>query len=346
MIRVLHVGVGIRGGHWVDFVREHADFDAVGFVDVDQDALDRVATGVGGVATFTDLSDALGSVEADAVVIASPTSLHAEHARQAMEAGLVAFVEKPFAHDVAAAEDLLAASRDTGKPVMVAENYRFRPAERTVAKLVADGVVGPIDNATLVDRRNMPSHTEGPWLAKIEYPQLQEIAIHHFDSLRFMLGERPRAMMVRAWNPPRSDYAHGACTEGLLEFERTRVQYLGTLTSVRFAFSLTLEGEGGEIWTNRKQVFVRHGGSRFPKFVRNVPSPKGDAAKYPREGTTSLLNALRDLVVDGRVPETIGADNIWNVAMLEAGRRSDREGRRVRIEEVYAPASDGRNQAD
>ena len=339
MIRVLHVGVGIRGGHWVDFVGEHPDFEPVGLVDVDEEALAHAAGRVAGAATFTDLGQALAAVEADAVIIASPTSLHAPHARAAMEAGLAAFVEKPFAHDVAAAEQLLAVSRETGRPVMVAENYRFRPAERTVRKLIAEGAVGPIDNATLVDRRNMPSHTEGPWVAKMEYPQLQEIAIHHFDSLRYMLGERPTTVAVRAWNPPRSDYAHGACTEALLEFERARVQYLGTLTSGRFGFSLTIEGEGGEIWTNRKRVLVRKAGARFPKLVRNVDAPKGDAAKYPREGTTSLLNALRDLVLEGRDPETAGTDNIWNVAMVEAGKRSDREGRTVRVEEVYSPSA-------
>ena len=343
MIRVLHVGVGIRGGHWVDFIRDHGDFRAVGYVDVDREALDRAVAAGGSAETFTDLADALSRVEADAVVIASPTALHAEHARLAMESGLTAFVEKPFAADVAAARELIAAARRTGQQVMVAENYRFRPAERTVRKLVAEGTFGAIENVVLVDRRNMPSHTEGPWMAKIEYPQMQEIAIHHFDSLRYMLGQRPVSIAARAWNPPGSDYAHGACTEALVEFERTRVQYLGTLTSNRFAVSLTLEGEGGEIWTNRKQVFVRRGGSRIPKYVRNVKAPKGDGDKYPREGTTSLLNALRDLVREGRVPETTGTDNIWNVAMLEAGKRSDREGRAVRISEVYSPdAEDSR----
>ena len=37
------------------------------------------------------------------------------------------------------------------------------------------------------------------------------------------------------------------------------------------------------------------------------------------------------------MPETNGEDNIWNVAMVEAGKRSDREGRTVPIAELYAP---------
>jgi predicted dehydrogenase len=197
--------------------------------------------------------------------------------------------------------------------------------------------VGRIDSATLIDRRNMPSRTEGPWLATIEYPQLQEIAIHHFDSLRYWLGLPPTAITARAWNPPWSDYRHGASTEALIEFGGVRVQYVGTMLSHRFAFSLTIEGEEGIIWTDRKRVFWRKHGSRLPRPVRLVQTPPGDEAKYPREGTTSLLNSLRDAVTKGVVPETNGEDNIWNVAMVEAGKRSDREGRTVPIPELYTP---------
>ncbi len=336
MVRILQIGVGLRGGHWARFVREHHDFVPVAYVDPDAAGRERArALGDGAARVFEDLEEALDAVEADAALIASPSAFHAAHAMRALEAGLTVFVEKPFAETVESALEVLRVAESTGHVVMVGENYRFRPAERTVRALVEEGRVGAIDHATLVDRRHMPSGTEGPWLARIEYPQLQEIAIHHFDSLRFMLGERPAAITAHAWNPPSSDYRHGACTQALIEFERVRAQYLGTLTSGRFSFSLTLEGETGEIWTNRKWVFVRSAGARIPSFVRNVPAPKGDADKYPREGTTSLLDQLRDLVERGIPPETVGTDNIWNVAMVEAAKRSDRERRVVPIDEVY-----------
>ena len=95
---------------------------------------------------------------------------------------------------------------------MVAENYRYFPAERTVRVLIDAGRIGRIDCATLVDRRHMPSHTEGPWLASTDYPQLQEIAIHHFDSLRYFFQRQPSSITARVWNPPWSDYKHGANT--------------------------------------------------------------------------------------------------------------------------------------
>ncbi len=343
-IRILQVGVGIRGGHWAGFVDAHPDTTCVGFVDSRPDALAamRERFPADGREYYEDLGRALAEAGADAVLIASPSRLHAEHSCQALEAGLAVLVEKPLATSIEDAERVLETSRSTGKPVIVAENYRYWPSERTVRKMVLEGRIGDVDSATLIDRRRMPSHTEGPWLASIEYPQLQEIAVHHFDSLRAILGRRPVSLTAHAWNPPWSDYGHGAASEAFIDLEGVRVQYLGTMTSHRYSFSLWIEGEKGVLWTNRKYVAWRPAGSRFFRPVRRVSVPSGDEAKYPQGGTTSLLDALHDAVRTGALAETRGEDNIWNVAMLQAAKRSDQEGRTVRIEEVWpgAPAAD------
>lgn len=339
-IKILQVGVGIRGGHWTEIVRDYPDAICVGYVDPDPKALAR-ARAVGGEEPgyFTDLDEAIARAKPDAALIASPSIFHAEHAARALDAGLAVLVEKPLAPTVEDARRVLSRAAATGRPLVVAENYRYWPSERTVRHLIQEGRIGEVDSATLIDRRHMPSHTEGPWLRSIDYPQLQEVAVHHFDSLRSFFGVRPTSITAQVWNSPWSDYRHGANTQALLEFEGIRVQYLGTMTSHRFSFSLWVEGKEGLIWTNRQFVFVRSGSSRFFRPVRNVKVPPGDEAKYPRGGTTSLLNSLRDAVVSGRAAETSGDDNIWNIAMIEAGKRSDREGRKVRIEEVYDPSA-------
>jgi predicted dehydrogenase len=96
-------------------------------------------------------------------------------------------VEKPFALTVADASRVLARAEALGRRSWSRRTTASGPSERTVRKLIADGAIGRLDGATLIDRRHMPSRTEGPWLAKIEYPQLQEVAIHHFDSPAVLL---------------------------------------------------------------------------------------------------------------------------------------------------------------
>ncbi|HET7585383.1 MAG TPA: Gfo/Idh/MocA family oxidoreductase [Gemmatimonadaceae bacterium] len=345
-IRILQVGTGIRGGHWVDIVESHPDVQCVGYVDRDERALASVRARVPGNdrGFFTDLDAALAATRADAALIVTPSALHADHTCRALRAGLAVMVEKPLATSVEEAERVLEASRAAGRPVVVAENYRYWPAERTVRALIQAGRIGRVDSATLIDRRHMPSHTEGPWLASIEYPHLQEIAVHHFDSLRAILGRAPSSITARAWNAPWSDYRHGAATEAFIDLAGIHVQYLGTLTSHRFAFSLWIEGEHGVLWTNRKYVAWRRSGSRFFRPVRRLAVPRGDEMPYPRGGTTSLLNALHEATTKGVTAETHAGDNIWNVAMIEAAKRSDRERRTVSIEEVWPASSAARTQ--
>ncbi len=334
-VRVLQIGAGIRGRHWIDFVKRHGEVTHAGLVEPDAANRARAREMLGeGVPVFADLEEALAAVAADAALIASPSEHHAAQTVRCLEAGLAVMVEKPLARDVAEGLSVVAAAARTGRPVMVAENYRFFPAERTLKKLLGEGMLGRIDYVDLVDRRHMPSHTEGPWLARIDYPQLQEIAIHHFDSLRAFLGTRPQALSARVWNAPWSDYAHGSDTQATIEFDGPRVNYLGTLRSHRFGFSIWIEGERGVLWSNRKWVFHRPAGSRWFRPVRNVPVPPGDEKPYPQGGTTSLLNALVAMVRDGTPAETRAEDNIWTVAMVEAGKRSDREGRVVALDEV------------
>jgi predicted dehydrogenase len=337
-INILQIGAGIRGRHWIEFVKAHPEFECVALVEPDAATREQAENVLGpGCRSFESFDDALKQVEVDAALVVRPSATHAAVAGQCVEAGLHVMVEKPLATTIAAASRLVEQARRYERHVIVAENYRYWPAEQTIKRLLDERFLGQIDNAVMVDRRHQPSGTEGPWLSKIEYPQLQEIATHHFDSLRAFFGARPTRLSLRCWNPPWTDYAHGANTEALIEFGEMHVQYIATMLSHRYAFSLYIEGERGSIWTNRELVFWRPNDSRLYRYVRNDKVPSGDEKPYPQGGTTSLLNSFRDAVVKGQPAATAADENIWTIAMVEAGKLSDRERRSVDIGEVYAP---------
>ncbi len=337
-IRIMHVGVGGRGRHWLEYVAEHPDFTAVACVDVSEQAL-REAREVAGQEHghfFSDIKDAAAHVEADAALITSPSFLHAQHTREALEAGLAVLVEKPFGSTLQEAVDVVQRAREVERPVVVAENYRFFQAERTVRHLIDAGQVGRLSTAICIDRRDQPSGTQGPWVKGMAEPFFMEIAVHHFDSFRYLFNRRPQTLQARSYNPPLSDYEGAAAADALIEFEGGgRVQYSGTMVATRYEYSLWVEGDKGDLWTDRRRVWWRAKGSRFFRPVKPVTGPKGDEVRYPKGGTVSLLNHLRDAITHGTSPETSGADNLWTIAMVEAGLRSAREGCRVGIEDVF-----------
>jgi predicted dehydrogenase/predicted AlkP superfamily phosphohydrolase/phosphomutase len=345
-IRIIHIGTGSRGRHWLEIVRDYQDAVSVAFVDRDPRSVEEAKKLAGNSQAkfYTDLDVALREVPADAALIATPSFLHAEHARRALQSGLALLIEKPFATNLKDAAEVIQTAKGVGKPVVVAENYRFFAAERTVRRWIAEDRLGRIATVTCVDRRNQPLSDQGPWVADLDYPQLAEIAVHHFDSFRYLFHRNPLNIMARAFNPPGSHYRSGAATEALIEMEEgLPILYFGSLTSHRYEYSLWIEGEKGSLWTDRKRVWWRKKGWRFFIPVRLVSVPKGDELPYPRAGTTSLLNQLRDAVLHNQEPETSAQDNFWSLAMVAAAMRSADEGRKVAVAEVvsFLPPSEG-----
>ena len=237
-IRILHVGLGARGRDWLDFVDAFPGAESAGLVEPDAGALaEAQKRAKGDLPAFATLAEGLAAAGADAALIASPSRFHAEQALSVLDAGLAALIEKPFAPDVAAAQSVIDRSEATGRPVVVAENFRFVPVERTVREAIRSGSLGRITNISLADRRRMPLATHGSFVEGMTHAQLSELAVHHFDSLRSFTGKRPLRVTARAFNPPGSDYAGGACTEAFIELEDDlHVQYLGTMTSNKFAY--------------------------------------------------------------------------------------------------------------
>ena len=339
-ITIIHLGVGGRGRHWLDFVAQHPDFISVACVDKEEKALQeaRSLPSQKHGRFFTGLEEALAQVQADAVLIASPSFLHASHTLQALDTGLAVMVEKPLGCTLQEALQVVTRARTVGRPVLVAENYRFFQAERTLRHLLNAGIAGRIGAAVCIDRRDQPSYTQGAWVKSMEEPFLTEIAVHHFDSFRYLFNCQPVSISAKSYNPPGSDYAGHAAVEALLELEGGfPIQYSGTMVATRYAYSLWVEGEKGDLWTDRRRVWWRPKGRRFFRPVKLIPVPKGDEQRYPRAGTVSLLNQFRDAVTQGLPPETSGEDNVWTLAMVEAGILAAREGRNVRIDEVFPP---------
>ena len=81
---------------------------------------------------------------ADAVVVASPNSMHAEHALAAIEAGRPVLIEKPMATTVEDAERIAAAAEAGGVKCAVAMNLRFHRGVLELKRLVDSGELGEV----------------------------------------------------------------------------------------------------------------------------------------------------------------------------------------------------------
>ncbi|MDF2976266.1 MAG: Oxidoreductase [Actinomycetospora sp.] len=144
----MSTGWGVVGAGWVarDFVLPAiaADPDArlVGVHDRDPAAL------VGLAPAFDDLDDLLAAPGLDAVYVATPNHAHAPVVLAVAAAGIPVLCEKPLAHDVPTAKEMVAGC--AGLLAGTAFDQRFHPAHEAIAAVVAGGELGTVTTVRIV----------------------------------------------------------------------------------------------------------------------------------------------------------------------------------------------------
>lgn len=239
---ILHIGLGGRGRHWLEIVRDRKDANSVGCVTSNPEARSWVERHCPGVTCYDRLETALQQVKAEAAIVATRPTEHAAQTMTALEAGLAVLVEKPLAMHLADCVKVVDAARRASKPVMVAQNYRYRRCEQAMQGLIREGKLGAITHISCIDRRAEPAGDN--YRLGMDYVQMMDVGVHHFDSLRAMLGVNPVRVLAKCTQDPWSGYSHGSTTEAFFDLESDlRVHYFGSLTANRYEHELRIEGE-------------------------------------------------------------------------------------------------------
>lgn len=95
-----------------------------------------------GVEVVADLDALLAVPDLDLVVLATPSGGHAQQVRTVVDAGVACVVDKPLAVDAPSAADTVRYAARAGVPLTVFQNRRYDPEHVTLARVVADGLVG------------------------------------------------------------------------------------------------------------------------------------------------------------------------------------------------------------
>ena len=147
---------------------------------------------------YEDFDAMLADSEIDAVVLVTPTSLHANQTIAALEAGKHVFVEKPLALNVEDCERVLAvAERRPDQVAMVGFVRRFDPSYVSAQAAVASGEIGqPFLVRSQTCDQNDP---EGFFVrfAPTSGGIFMDCSVHDIDLARWMLG-RPKALRAFA----------------------------------------------------------------------------------------------------------------------------------------------------
>ena len=138
-IKVALAGAGAFGLKHLDAIKEIDGVEAVSLVGRELDKTKEAAAKYGVGHAATDLAESLKLPGLDAVILATPTQMHAAQALQCLKAGKHVHVEIPLADALKDAEAVAAAQKQTGLVAMVGHTRRFNPNHQFVRQRILKG---------------------------------------------------------------------------------------------------------------------------------------------------------------------------------------------------------------
>ncbi|MCP5280382.1 MAG: Gfo/Idh/MocA family oxidoreductase [Rhodoferax sp.] len=138
-IKVALAGAGAFGIKHLDGIKNIEGIDVVSLVGRELDKTREVAAKYGIGHVCTDLAESLAIKDVEAVILCTPTQMHAEQSVACLRAGKHVQVEIPLADSVQGAQQVAALAEKTGLVAMCGHTRRFNPSHQYVRNRIAAG---------------------------------------------------------------------------------------------------------------------------------------------------------------------------------------------------------------
>ena len=326
MIRAAIVGMGSWGRNLVASVQDHSN--SIRFVA----GATRTPAKAADFAQqhhlrmLASYDDVLADASIDAVVLATPHSLHTEQVVAAAQARKAVFVEKPLGLSPADAARAARACADHGVTLAVGYNWRFQPALQEIRRMLDDGRLGKL------------LHVEGNFCGPSAYRfarghwrhDRDEVpaggmtgrGVHVVDAMLYLAGhvDTVYAQSFRL----AQDFGVDDTTSMLFRFASGATGYLGTVIATAETWRLQVFGSNG--WAEVGDVehlptwTLRHAAIDRADITRKA---RPEVVEFARTSTERAeLEAFARAVAEGRAIAAPGGDEVHNVAVLDAIVRS------------------------
>ncbi|MFA4016181.1 MAG: hypothetical protein RUDDFDWM_001284 [Candidatus Fervidibacterota bacterium] len=333
-MRCVVVGLGGRGKHWVQVCKEMDIVTLVAGVDTVEQRREEVKSkfGLKDEQLFSSLEEALKAVEVDFVLDVTPPSAREKIAEIALSNGLPVLAEKAMGESWEMAKRIASMAKSSGLTYMVAQNYRFGVLPRTTRRLLDEGFLGVINTVVVGFHRpwGMGAH-----YVEIPYALLIEMAVHHFDTLRYVLNRDAVRVWAHTWNAPwgwhKGDVGHTVVFEfqdGIMVTHHALGCSVGKAD--HWQGEWRIDGEKGSLsWEEGKLV-----------YGRSLPSEQATIQELPLDplpfvDTKAVLVEFVSAVKEKREPECSAQDNLKTLAMVFGAIESAKRKQWVELAELF-----------
>jgi predicted dehydrogenase len=304
-IRLAIIGTGYRAWAHLAILKALPGFQVVALADPTPQNLDHAATLAPGAKTYTDYHKLLAEQKnVDAVVVITPSFLHAEVTVAALDHGYPVLCEKPMATKVEDANRMIAASRKAGKLLYIGFQKRLVPVTAKMKDLAAEGAIGKIDfvsgnlfrgdwNPKSWKYTNPKTGVATNWryLTFTEGSALLEDGIHEIDSLNWMINDPVVRVTAAGGNDVFKDRETVDHVATIIEYQ----------SGAKLSFELCLFAPNAGP-QSRRMVLIGSKGVMYPENGKvAIRSSEGHGVRYvdvvdktPKSVTANVVGSAMD----------------------------------------------------
>lgn len=338
------IGVGILGTGWVagehikSFQKDpHTQVVALASRTPEGARAKAAETGLDAATIHGSYEEMLQDPRVDAVSICTPPNQHPKQVIQAARAGKHILIEKAVANDPKSLGEMTRAVKEAGVKTVVSFVLHWNPEFLWIRRMLDEQAIGQIFYAE-VDYW----HEIGPWYGQYRWNIKKEVAgstflsagCHAVDAMRWFVGDEPEEVSAYA-NQINPDYEYPTNCVGVVKFKRGAIGKVSSIFDVKcpYAFNVDLLGDKGAIRDNR--IFAKEflAGATDWVSVPTVRPDSGDVAHHPFDGE---IGHFVDCIMRSEESPVNLEDAARTHAMCYALDRSAREGRPVKLDEIYS----------
>ncbi|MEM4409660.1 MAG: Gfo/Idh/MocA family oxidoreductase [Candidatus Caldarchaeum sp.] len=272
-------------------------------------------------ATFSDMREMIEHAKPDAVVIATPHTLHYEQGVLALKAGCHVLMEKPMVTNPKHARDLAKLAEKSGKVFLVGYNTPFLSGFQYVRAVVESGELGSLQTVIGWMSQNWHRFTQGTWRQDPSLSgggMLYDSGAHLFAGVVWVVGERPTQVTAFLENKDAPVDLSGAVA---LKFSN---DVLATLT-----ISGVCQADGSQalFCFEKGRILVDWWGHNFTRVYCAGAEPKDIS---PAKDSTPDENFVK-AILEGESPITPARLGVILTDLMDAVYTSARQGTTVAI---------------
>jgi UDP-N-acetyl-2-amino-2-deoxyglucuronate dehydrogenase len=341
-IRLAFVGCGRISANHFAAISTHADkVSLVGVCDTSEGAL-SAAVAKTGVRGYSSLPELLEKSDAEVVVLATPSGLHASQAQEIARSGRHIITEKPMATRWQDGKAMVQACDNAGVQLFVVKQNRFNPTLKLLKQTLDEERFGRIYMVAVNVFWTRPQsyYDSAAWRGTWEFDggALMNQASHYVDLLDYLIG------------PVESVQAFTATLARHIEVEDTAVigikwrnGALGSMNVTMLTFprnlegSITILGEKGSVRiggvaVNEIQHWEFEDSRPQDLDIRSASYATGSVYGF---GHTAYYADVIEVLHGKKEPETDGREGLRSLELLIATYLSARDGRKVSLPLSY-----------